>query len=59
MALEFVASLLATVCEGYSHGHLMFDAQIAAVCCEYGVNGILMDDSECRQLSASHIQRDE
>ena len=35
----------------------MFDAQIAAVCREHGIERILTDDSDFERFSALHVQR--
>ena len=54
---EFLQWLLATAREADSHGNLMFDAQIAAVCREHGIDGILTNDSDFERFGALHVQR--
>lgn len=53
----FLEWLLATAREADSHGNLMFDAQIAAVCREHGIERILTDVSDFERFSALHVQR--
>ena len=54
---EFVHRLLATAREADSHGNLMFDAQIAAVCREHGIDGILTNDSDFARFDALDVHR--
>ncbi len=54
---EFLRWLLATAREADSHGNLMFDAQIAAVCREHGIDGILTNDSDFARFDALHVHR--
>ena len=54
---EFMAWLLTTAREADSHGNLMFDAQIAAVCREQGIDGILRNDSDFQRFDALQVQR--
>jgi len=54
---EFMAWLLATAREADSQGNLMFDAQIAAVCREHGIERILTNDSDFERFGALHVQR--
>ena len=52
---EFLQRLLETAREADSHGNLMFDAQIAAVCREHGIDGILTNDSDFALFDALHV----
>ena len=54
---EFLRWLLATAREADSYGNLMFDAQIAAVCREHGIDGILTNDRDFARFGALHVQR--
>ena len=54
---EFVQRLLAIAREADSHGNLMFDAQIAAVCREHGIDGILTNDSDFARFDALNVHR--
>ena len=54
---EFLGWLLATARAADSRGNLMFDAQIAAVCREHGIEGILTNDSDFERFGALHVQR--
>ena len=54
---EFMTWLLATAREADSRGNLMFDAQIAAVCREHGIDGILTNDSDFERFDALNVQR--
>ena len=54
---EFLQRLLETAREADSHGNLMFDAQIAAVCREHGIDGILTNDSDFARFNALHVHR--
>ena len=54
---EFLQRLLETAREADSHGNLMFDAQIAAVCREHGIDGILTNDSDFARFDALHVHR--
>lgn len=54
---EFLQRLLATAREMDSRGNLMFYAQIAAVCWEHGIDGILTNDSDFARFEALHVQR--
>ncbi len=54
---EFLQRLLAIAREVDSHGNLMFDAQIAAVCREHGIDKILTNDSDFGRFEALHVQR--
>ena len=54
---EFMAWLLTTAREADSHGNLMFDAQIAAVCREHGIDGFLTNDSDFQRFDALQVQR--
>lgn len=53
---EFMAWLLATARDADSHGNLMFDAQIAAVCREHGIDGILTNDNDFQRFGALQVQ---
>lgn len=53
----FLGWLLTTAREADSHGNLLFDSQIAAVCREYGIERILTNDSDFERFSALHVQR--
>ena len=53
----FLGWLLTTAREADSHGNLMFEAQIAAVRREHGIEGILTNDSDFERFSALHVQR--
>ena len=52
-----MAWLLTTARNADSHGNVMFDAQIAAVCREHGIDGILTNDNEFQQFDALQVQR--
>ena len=54
---EFLQRLLETAREADSHGNLMFDAQIAAVCREHGIDGILTNDSDFARFDALNVHR--
>lgn len=54
---EYLGWLLTTARAADSHGNLMFDAQIAAVCREHGIETILTNDSDFERFSALHVQR--
>ena len=54
---EFLQRLLETAREADSHGNLMFDAQIAAVCREHGIDDILTNDSDFARFNALHVHR--
>ena len=54
---EFLQRLLETAREADSHGNLMFDAQIAAVCREHGIDGILTNDSDFTRFDALSVHR--
>ena len=54
---EFMAWLLTTAREADSHGNLMFDAQIAAVCREHGIDGILTNDCDFERFGTLRVQR--
>ena len=43
---EFLGHLLAVAREADAHGNLMFDAQIAALCLEHGIDAILTNDRD-------------
>ena len=53
----FMAWLFGTAREADSHGNLMFDAQIAAVCREHGIDGILTNDRDFERFGALHVER--
>ena len=53
----FLGWLLTTARAADSRGNLMFDAQIAAVCREHGIERILTNDSDFERFSALHVQR--
>ena len=54
---EFLRRLLATSREADSRGNLMFDAQIAAVCWDHGIDGILTNDSDFARFEMLNVQR--
>lgn len=54
---EFLQRLLAIAREADSRGNLMFDAQIAALCWEHGIDGILTNDTDFAHFKALHLQR--
>ena len=54
---EFMAWLPSTAREANSHGNLMFDARIAAVCREHGIDGIQTSDSDFERFGALYVQR--
>lgn len=43
---EFPDHLIATALQGDAHGNLMFDAQIAALCREHGIDTVLTNDRD-------------
>ena len=53
----FLEWLLTTAREADSHGNLMFDAQIAAVCREHGIERVLTNDSDFERFGALQVQR--
>jgi len=53
----FLGWLLTTAREADSHGNLMFEAQIAAVCREHGIEGNLTNDGDFNRFGALHVQR--
>ena len=54
---EFLQWLLATARETNSHGNLMFDAQIAAVCQEHGIERILTNDRDFMRFGTLRVHR--
>ena len=55
--LGFLQRLLATARETNSHGNLMFDVQIAALCREHGIDRILTNDSDFMRFGTLRVQR--
>ncbi len=55
--MEFMTWLLAIARETDSHGNLMFDAQIVAVCREHGIDRIMTNDRDFERFGAIHVQR--
>lgn len=49
--------LLATARVADLHGNLMFDAQIAVVCQEHGIDSILTNDSDFSRFEALQVHR--
>ncbi len=43
---EFLDHFIAAALQGNAHGNLMFDAQIAALCGEHGIDTILTNDRD-------------
>ncbi len=54
---EFLEYFLAAVREADAHGNLMFDAQIAALCREHGIDTLLTNDRDFKRFEALQVRR--
>ena len=54
---EFLKHLLATAREVDAHGNLMFDAQIAALCREHGIDTLLTNDRDFERFEELRVRR--
>ena len=55
--VEFLQRLLATAREADAYGNLLFDAQIAALCREHGIQSILTNDSDFERFEELGVLR--
>ena len=54
---EFLGHLLETALAANAHGNLMFDAQIAALCREFGVDAVLTHDRDFERFEGLRTSR--
>ena len=54
---EFLDRLLAAAREADARGNLMFDAQIAALCREHGVDAVLTNDRDFERFEGLQVRR--
>ena len=54
---EFLERLIAVARQADSHGNLMFDAQIAALCREHGIDTILTNDRDFERFESLQVRR--
>ena len=52
----FLALLGATARQANAHGNLMFDAQIAALCLEHGIDTVLTNDRDFTRFQQLRVQ---
>ena len=54
---EFLEHFLAAAREADAHGNLMFDAQIAALCREHGIDTLLTNDRDFERFEELRVRR--
>ena len=54
---EFLDRLLAVAREADARGNLMFDAQIAALCHEHGIDAVLTNDRDFQRFQGLQVRR--